>query len=213
MSYTTDNSKCECKVGRKAEAYSLDDLNTELETRYVAEDASLRDIADYINTCIIESRLRDVDADITGDPASIYTALISDDVSAERRATIHDQLVFANINIDQLNSDFVSHQTARAHLRECMDVDTSRSGVDNRDDALDLIKWARERDSEIIERVVQRLRRIDELHLGNYDVSHSVRITCYDCVNSYRPKELLGRGRCECSSFDNEPEKNSQNNN
>ena len=202
MSNSQYTLECECKVGRKAEAYNLADLDAELETRYVTEDASLRDIADHINTRIVESRLRNVDADITGDPASIYTALTSDDVSAERRATIRDQLVFADVDIGQLTSDFVSHQTARAHLRKCMDVDTSRSGVDSRDDALDMIEWARERDSEIIERVIQRLGRIDELHFGNYDVSHSVRITCYDCGTSYRPEELLERGRCECTPSD-----------
>jgi len=192
--------ECSCKVGRVADAYGLEELNRDLEQRYVTDDASLRDLATYINIQVVGAVIDESDANIMGDPNAIYRALHDDDVPPERRANVRDQLTYADIDLDAVTQDFVSHQTVRSHLRECLDIDTARSGVDDLEEARDVINWARDRDAEIIDRVLERLRRLDLLVTGELDVTHTVRITCLDCGETYRPDALLTEGGCGCTT-------------
>jgi hypothetical protein len=198
MELESDESDCNCKVGRVADAYDLTQLDAELEQRYVAEDASLRDLSEYINTQVIGAVLENSGADIVGDPESIYQTLNDDEVSPERRANVRDQLAYSGVDVESTTSDFVSHQTVRDHLRDCLDIDTGRSGVDTTKEARDVINWARERDEEIIDRVFKRLNQKGILNIGDLEVSHTVRIACVECGKTYRPDDILSEGACEC---------------
>jgi hypothetical protein len=192
--------ECSCKVGRVADRYGLDGLHRDLEQRYVTDDASLRDLAAYFNTRVVGAVVDGSSADVVGDPSAIYRALRDGDVPPERRANVRDQLTYADVDVDAVTQDFVSHQTVRAHLRECLEVDTARSGVDSLDEAGDVINWAQDRDAEIIDRVLERLGRLDLLATGELEVSHTVRITCLDCGETYRPETLLTEGECGCAT-------------
>lgn len=198
MELGSDEPGCNCKVGRVAEAYDLTELDAKLEKRYVTEDSSLRDLSEYINTQVIGVVLEDSGADIVGNPGSIYQTLRDDDGPPERRANIRDQLTYSGVNMESVISDFVSHQTVRAHLRDCLDIDTTRGGVDNIEEARDVINWARERDEEIIYRVFERLNHQGILNIGDLEVSHTIRIACVDCGKSYRPDDILSEGACDC---------------
>lgn len=187
-----------CKIGRKTEQYELDGLSADLVGRYGTQDASLRDLAHYINISILEKVLSDIDADITGDPESIYVTMSGDDVDPTRQTTIRDQLIYAGIDVDDLERDFVSHQTVKKHLNKCLGVDTARNGVESIEEAQELIEWARSRDEQIITRVLERLQRTDVVSTGSVNVTHSVAVTCADCQRTYDVLELLHNGSCNC---------------
>lgn len=189
---------CGCKVGRAIDAYGLRGLDAELRDRRERDDLSLRALADVTNTRILGAAMENADVDVVGDPSSVYEALTGDDVAPERRADVRDQLNYAGIDVTGVTDDFVSHQTVRAHLADCLDIDTSRQGVTDITEGREVIEWARGRDEHIVDQTLEQLRRNGELDVGSLAVTHSVRITCTVCGSSYPVEELLDRGRCAC---------------
>ena len=190
-----------CKVGRVAARYDLADLDDTLARRHGAGDG-LRDLAELTNRRILADAITGADADVVGDADALYETITGDDVSAGRRAEVRAQLSNAGVDVLGMEGDFVSHQTIRSHLRECLGVDTSRSSPLGRERAAGTVEWARSRSEAVIERTVERLRESDELATGPLDVTHTVRITCEDCGQTYRQEELLAEGRCACSGGD-----------
>ena len=189
-----------CKVDRVAEKYELTQLDAELQARRESDNESLRSLAEYVNTRILEAAMQRTDADITGDPESVYQALTGDEASPERKAAVRDQLEFSGIDVDAVLDAFVSHELVRKHLRECLDVDTSRSGVDSIAEARQLITAIQEREHTIVERTLERLQRKGLIDGGDIDVIHTTRVTCVDCGQSYALEEFLDRGGCNCSN-------------
>lgn len=204
MSESDDPTDC-CKIGRKAGQYDLDGLDADLIGRYETQEGSLRELAQYINVSILEKVLADIDADIAGDPESIYMTMSGDDADPTRQTTIRDQLIYAGVDVDDLERDFVSHQSVKKHLNSCLDVDTARDGVESIEEARELIEWARSRDEQIITKTLERLRRIDVLSTGPIDVTHSVSVTCGDCQRTYDILELLETGGCDCDLSSSDP--------
>jgi hypothetical protein len=187
-----------CKVGRVADRYDLPNLDDALARRHGAGDG-LRDLASLTNRRILADAITGADADVVGDADALYETITGDDVSAGRRAEVRAQLSNAGVDVLGMEDDFVSHQTIRSHLRECLDVDTSRSSPLDRERAAGTVEWARSRSEAVIQRTVERLRESDELATGPLDVTHTVRITCEDCGRTYRQEELLTEGRCACA--------------
>lgn len=194
----SSGGECECKVGRITEQYDLDGLDGDLRHERRDGQTSLRELATLVNARILKSTIDQTDADIAGDPESILTALEDDAVDLERRKSVRDQLAYTGIDIDELESSFVSHQTVKKHLNSCMDVDTSRSGIETIAEGTDVIEWAQTRNEEIIQRTINRLQRIGELPEGDLRLSRTVTLTCEECDSSYRLQEYLERGGCDC---------------
>lgn len=186
-----------CKVGKNISKYDLFEFNRELRQRK-ASGGSLRDLATFTNTRLLECALAAADAEIVGDSESIYQTLTDDDIRPSKRTELQSQLEQQGVNIDKIMDDFVSHQTVRDHLKECLDVDTSRQLTVEFDKERGTIEWARARSEKVIRRVLDRLRQAEKLQTGSLDVTHSVRVTCEDCGRSYRLRELLAARQCAC---------------
>ena len=191
------SAACDCKIGRDAEAYGLDALNADLRRRR-EDGASLRSLARYVNVRLLKAELLKADADIVGDAESVYDALEGDDVAPERRADVRDQLSYAGVNLAALYDDFVSHQTVRAHLNDCLGLDTSRPGVTTIKEARDLIAWASDKEERTIKQTLAQLDRNGTLDLGDMEVTLSVTVRCADCGDSFRVSEILECRRCSC---------------
>lgn len=196
---TSADDPC-CKVGRNIQRYELEGLNDELRERREGADASLRALADHVNERILSVAMNRASVNVVGDAASVYEVLTGEDVDPGRRADVRDQLLFAEVDLETVTDDFVSHQTIKTHLTDCLDIDTSRTGVESLSEAREVIEWARSRDEEIIEKTLARLRRIDELETGDLDVTHSISVHCEDCGAVYRMEELLDGGHCKCAT-------------
>jgi len=188
---------CSCKVGRTAETYGLDDIDDLLRERR-AEGASLRRLETVVNEAVLRAALRDTDTDVFRDAAAIYRNLTDDDVSAGVRTETEAWLSRIGVSPDELTGDFVSYQTVRTHLRECLDVDTTRDTTLSVADAEGTIEWARSRSEGIIGRTIERLADTDGFESGTVAVTHVVRVSCSDCGASYPVERFLDRNGCDC---------------
>lgn len=201
---------CDCKVGRTAERYGLDDLDAALLERRDA-GASLRDLAGYVNRRVLRAAIERADGDLLsgGEPLfgaldpdevveTVYETLADEGVEAERRARVRTRLAQAAVDVDRAEADWVTHPTVRAHLRDCLDVDTSASPALSAGEGLDTVEWAVARCTGVVEQTLQRLRSAGRLAVTAPEVDVSVRITCTECGTTYAPAELLDAGRCDC---------------
>lgn len=198
MSEQSTDDVCNCKVGRQQEASGLSNLNARLVERRRSNEASLRDLAAFVNICVLEARIERTSADVAGDPRSIYEALTGSDVSPERRADVTDQLELVGIDVDDLRSDFVSHQTVKTHLRDCLGVDTSREKIASVDEGRAKIKWVQDHQRTVTANVVDQLVREGFVSIGDYELTQTTSITCTECNQSYRLDEFLDDQQCEC---------------
>lgn len=189
---------CSCKVSRTVEAYGLEDLDGRLLDRR-ADGASLRRLETVVNEAVLRAALRDAETDVLGDVSSIYRRLTDDDVSAGERTETEERLSRAGVDPETLRTDFVSYQTVRTHLRECLDVDTDRREPLTPADAKGTIEWARSRSEGIVERTVERLRDTDDFHAGDVELTHVIRVSCPDCGQSYPVESFVDRGGCGCA--------------
>ena len=79
---------CSCKVGRSCRAYDLEGVNRALESRRIAQEESLRDLATYFNERILEAAIGRAGADLT-DVA--YGAVSPDEAVAELYETLNNK--------------------------------------------------------------------------------------------------------------------------
>lgn len=203
---------CSCKVGRKIHQYSLKHLNTELVHRRRDEEASLRDLADYVNRCILAAALAAADVDITNSLygavskedalTTLYETLADDETPAERTARVRTRLTQLGVDVEAIETDWVTHPTVRKHLRECLDVDTQRTTTLTPNDASDTIEWARTQCANIVTETFTRLRNADIVATGPLDVTVPIQLTCTKCGKTYRPSQLLTRRKCACIATD-----------
>lgn len=189
---------CSCKIGRQANTYDLRNLSEDLRRRREEGD-SLRDLAAFVNKRILGAAIDASDADVAGDVGSVYAALADDEVSTERRVNTIDQLDAVGVDAQTLKDDFVSYQSVRNHLRNCLDMDTGRRGIETAEEGREVIEWARSREENIIERTLSRLRRIGLIASGDIRINSTVTVECTDCGNTYTVDEFLDRRACECS--------------
>lgn len=190
-------SACGCKVGRTAERYGVDDIDDLLRERR-AEGASLRRLETVVNEAVLRAALEDSDTDVFRDVTTIYRTLTDDETSAGVRTETRAWLSRVGVDPDELTDSFVSYQTVRSHLRDCLDVDTDRDSTLSVDDAGGTIEWARSRSEGIVRRTIERLDDTDGFHSGPVDVTHVVRVSCVDCGASYPVERFLERGGCDC---------------
>lgn len=186
---------CDCKIGRNAEKYGL---SIDVRRWREDEELSLRDLAQRVNVRITAAVLDSVDGGIVGDPASVYAVLADPDVAADRRVTVQDQLAGQDVDPGELDADFVSYQSVRHHLRNCVGVDTSRRGIETIDEGRAVVEWATDREARVVERTLGRLGRVGALAGTDYEVTTTLTITCGDCGATYRIDDLLDAGGCSC---------------
>ena len=113
---------CGCKIGRVSTEYGLDDIDFRL-TEDWRSGTSLRQLADELNKDVIESALATVDvgrAEWSRTP--VYEALYTDELSEAQAIEIRRELERAGIDVEQLASDLVSHQTVYRHLTQCLET-------------------------------------------------------------------------------------------
>jgi hypothetical protein len=187
-----------CKVGRLAATYDLADVDGALARRH-DDGESLRDLAEYLNRRTFDAALSTAGAAGAGDREALFVALTDDDVGSGRRAAVRTTLRNAGLDVEGVLDDFVSHQTVRTHLQECLDRDTGRSLSVDREGARSTIEWATTRADAVVMEKLEQLRAVGKLRTGPLSTTLSVRVTCEDCETTYRVRDLIARGRCDCA--------------
>lgn len=204
---------CSCKIGRTIDQYDLDGLNEDLRHRRDVESASLRALADYINERILEAALSEAETNLTNvaygavsaDDAlsAVYETLTGDATPPEREARVRKRFEQNGIDLDEIESNWVTHPTVRSHLNDCLHVDTARTTHITAETARNTIEWARTRCGRVVEQTISRLVSADIVSIRTIEVSVSIRITCSDCGNTYRFGELL-QNSCACNANETE---------
>lgn len=186
-----------CKVGRTITEYDLFDFNNELQRRRTT-GSSLRELAEFMNTRVVERALEDAAVDLVGNPSDIYETLTGDEVRPSRRKELESKLRQQDVAVDQLRSDFVSHQTIKTHLNDCLEIDTSRAATVDFERERGTIEWSQARCEKVITQSIERLQQADELRTGSLHITQTVRVTCADCNRTYKLNDLLEERTCDC---------------
>jgi len=217
MTNNTIDTTCSCKVGRKTNQYNLKDIDSELIDQRQKADASLRELAAYVNQRILAAALTAADVDVTNALygavsdedalTTLYETLASDDTPSERAARVRTRLTQLGADIETVEADWVTHPTVRTHLRDCLDIDTGRTATLTSDDARDTIEWARTRCVNVVAQTFTRLRNADVLSTGPLDITVTVQVTCTACGETYRPSQLLTHSECACTATNDTSDK------
>lgn len=188
-----------CKIDRVIERRALDGLDEEFRRRREDDDASLRALESFFNRRVLEQALREHRVEtLQGEVANTYRLLTGDDVSAGARTEAVERLERNGVDTAALLEEFVSYQTVRTHLRDCLGVDTSREATTEPSDARDTVFGLLSRAETVTDQTLSRLRSTGALHTGDLDVAVNARVACRDCGREYTVSELLERGHCEC---------------
>ncbi|RQG98957.1 rod-determining factor RdfA [Natrarchaeobius oligotrophus] len=194
---------CGCKVGRIGSRYDLDGLDDEL-VRYwtdrTDERYSTRDLAEHVNQRVLQAALDDAGLQYKdGEIENTYRLLTGEDVSSGTRVQTRKELERDSVPVDEIEGDFVSHQTVYNHLTNCLEASLdSPSDEERLERSRDKLGALRNRTAAVTEDTVAQLDRNDVLDVGEFDVLVNVTVTCKDCRQQYTIRDLLEQGGCEC---------------
>jgi hypothetical protein len=124
-----------CKIDRTAAAYDLPLEAERLGEYWTREDDrySLRELAVYFNYQLLRATMKQNGSNpLDGEVESTYRLLTDEDVSHGMRTQARNRLQKHDIDVEQLQADFISYQTGRCHLKNCLDV--GREPTDTNDD-------------------------------------------------------------------------------
>jgi hypothetical protein len=189
------------KVARLIEEYDLQGLGPELEQSWTAEEdrRSLRGLADYFNRQLLETALEEAEIQLLdGELENTYRLLTADDVSSADRTRVRRRLEREGVDVDELESDFVTYQAIRTYLKDHRNAEYTPAQTDPIEREKTNIQQLLGRMTSVTEGKLEQLRNSDELTLGEFRTLANIQIICEDCNARFDVIELLERGGCEC---------------
>jgi hypothetical protein len=190
------------KVRRVIEEYGLDGMGAWLEAHWTGdgvERRSLRDLAGAFNRRVLEAAMRDAGKDpLETDVESAYKVLTGDDVSSGARVDLRNRLEWDGIDVESLESDFVSHQAIHTYLRKARQVEREAPENDPRTTGLETIERLQGRTQVVTTDTLDRLAKQGAIDLEGFDVFVDVRVICDSCGSQYQATELIDQAGCSC---------------
>ncbi|WP_224270939.1 rod-determining factor RdfA [Haloprofundus salinisoli] len=194
----SDKTESTCKVGTGIQKWGLDSLDDALLEQRKA-GTSLRNLESYYNQQVLEAAMREAGIDpLDGEVENIYRLYTDDDVSAGTKVDVRSRLERNGVDPKSVEDDFVSYQTIRTHLNQCLGVKTARKTRIERSEAKNTVFKLLSRTEAITGRTIERLSNAGELTIGDPDVTLSLRVGCSECGEEYTFARLVDRGRCSC---------------
>lgn len=196
-------SERKTKMDRVMTKYSLDGLAAELEALWTRDEDqfSIRELADYFNETVLRETLHDAGIDTFQTEVETMYCVISDDESdIGERIEVEERLAQADIDVDTLVSDFVSHQTVYNYLTRTREVEYERN-VDPEDRlrrSNESVQKLKNRLTSMTESNVSSLKRGELVTLGEFDVVSEVHIYCQECGGRFTVSELIDNRGCAC---------------
>jgi len=188
-----------CKIDSVAEERGLTAMNERLEKRW-ASGESLRDLETFFNKTVLQRAMTAAGMDtIDGEPANLYRLLTDDAVTAGKRVDAESRLRRNEIDPESVVSDFVSYQTVRNHLNDCLGVRTARESIYSVTDARSTVHKLVSRAESVTLQTIERLGGEGKLSIVDPSVTVSVRVACAECNDEYTFSGLLNRGTCSCT--------------
>jgi hypothetical protein len=194
------------KIERLLEKYELDGLGAELEERWTRdadERDSLRSLADVFNRRLLGAAMRDAQLDpLAGEVENIYRQLTSDEVSRGARTEVETRLTQQGVDIDAVESEFVTYQAVRSYLKDVRGVTHGTSSGDPFEQGREQLERLVGRTTAVVDRKLEQFASNGRLTLGSFRVRTVVMVYCEDCERQYHVSALLSTDGCECTDGD-----------
>jgi len=197
---TSERVDCSCKVGRVTEEYDLSEMNARLVDDWQA-GTSVRRLAEELNEGVVQSALTAANVgQVEWSRTPVYEALHTDELSDAQEVQIRRELDRAGVDVDELSSALVSHQTVYRHLKQCLDASKGDDPTpdERRETARDTVYALRQRTETVTESTLETLRSAGATDLGDADVLVDLQVVCNDCGRSMDFEEAI-TGGCDCS--------------
>jgi len=192
------------KVSRLIGSYGLDSIGAELEHRWTAEGddrMSLRALATYFNQELLRVAMREAGIQsLAGEVENTYRLLTDDDVSRADRTRTVRRLERDGVDVDSLETDFVTYQAIRSYLQNDRDAEYHRDESDRTEVEAENIQRLRGRITTVTEGKLDQLRKNGDIALGEYGLFVEMTVLCESCGQRYEVDRLLERGGCDCEA-------------
>lgn len=201
---TDENGRMASKVARVLTEYDLgESYGAQLEAMWTADGddrRSLRDLAGLLNKRLLEHEMTNNGMTVLeGEVENIYRLLTADDVSSGNRTEARSRLKQQGVDIDQLETDFVTYQAVRTYLKEYRGADYSAGASRARaEDSINTIQRLKSRVRSVADQHLQQLQKTNQLTLGESRLFVQVDVLCEDCNTQRGLVELLRGGGCDC---------------
>lgn len=189
------------KVARLLQEYELQDLGEELEQLWTAQNDrySLRELADHFNQQLLRQQLAEVNEQpLDGEIENIYRLLTTADVSGAEQTRVRRKLERNGIDVDAVESDFVTYQAIRTYLKDYRGAEYSPSEMDPIEREHQNLQQLRGRTAAVTEGKIEQLRENDEIVLSEFRTLVNIQIVCEECNTQREVTDLLDHGGCAC---------------
>lgn len=203
----SERKRSRTKIDRVVERYGLRRIPEQLRDLWLGtgdEQRSTRELADWFNRQVLGAAIADLPAvTISGDVDQIYIQLQGED-SADRRL-IRDRLMQRGVDIDEVEANFISHQTVYRYLTEELGVQQpTPSPEEQAERAVETVGRLRGRTSAVARQSVETLISTDQAQIGPFSVITDVQVICEQCGRSFDLPTLTETGGCGCLTPDKE---------
>jgi hypothetical protein len=192
-----------CKIDRAAANYDLSDEAERLGEYWTRDDErySLRELAVYFNQQLLRAAMKRAGLNpLDGEVDNTYRLLTDEDVSPGMRTQARNRLQKQNIDVDQLQSDFVSYGTVRRHLKGCLGVERESPEVDDpAETGAQRIAALQNRTVAVTENTLSQLASVGELAAGDIDVFVDITVSCSECGVHASVREYIEGNGCDCA--------------
>jgi hypothetical protein len=114
------------------------------------------------------------------------------------RTEVRRQLEREGLDLDEVESDFVSHQAVHTYLRDHRGAELETEDQSRVEKEAQTIRRLQGRVSVVTESGLSRLSSAGDVTIGDFDVLTDVQVYCGDCGSQYEAVELIERGGCDC---------------
>jgi len=188
------------KVVRLIEEYDLEGIGAELERRWTASEdrASLRELATAFNQRLLERALESADErPLDGEVENIYR-LLTDEEGGADRTRIRRRLERDGVDVEALESDFVTYQAIRTYLKKHRGAEYTPDETDPIEREITNVERLRGRVDSVTAGKIEQLERAGHLDVGEFRTLVEVQVICEECNSQFDAVELLERGGCNC---------------
>jgi len=179
-------------------------IGDELERRWTRTEnrSSLRDLADYFNRQVLRTAFESAGEDpLDGEVENLYRLLTDDETTSGVRQQARNRLEDRGVDVDSLESNFVSYQSIRTYLKQYRDAtppekqDRSRTQLERKRATIQRLT---NRLVQVTEQSLTELANASRITLGEFSVVVAVRVHCSDCDTQQSVTDLLTNGGCAC---------------
>lgn len=195
------------KVARLIDEYDLGGLGDHLVEQWTApadERESLRSLATSFNRRLLRAALESAGVRPLESELDTYLSVLSDgEASTGERVDVERELERAGVDVDELQSDFVTHQAVHTYLTDHRGAslpETSASPADRIDSGRETVDRLEGRLATVATSVLEGLREAGHVTLGTFRVFTRVEVYCEDCDTQVGVGELLAAGGCDCDA-------------